>query len=65
MNTLKAKTTISCACCGCDLKRTKSIKVQAGTKEDAVKEGRQKFQKWVESLKGQQCKICKSISEGI
>ena len=61
MNTLKAKTTINCNTCGCSLKRTKSIKVEAANKEDATVEANEKFKTWLVSLKGKNCKICDSI----
>ena len=61
MNTLKAKTTISCNTCGCSLKRTKSIKVEALNKEEATIEANEKFKNWLKSLNGKNCKICDSI----
>lgn len=60
-NTIKAKTSISCETCGCKMRRTKSIKVTATTKEGAINEGREKFRQWVGSLSGQNCKTCQSI----
>jgi hypothetical protein len=61
MNTLKAKTKINCNTCGCTLNRTKSIKVTADNKEDALTQANDKINEWKESLKGQNCKVCKSI----
>tara|TARA_R110001606_G_scaffold185213_1_gene332459 strand:- start:311 stop:514 length:204 start_codon:yes stop_codon:yes gene_type:complete len=61
MNTLKAKTTINCNTCGCSLKRTKSIKVEASNKEEATIEASEKFKSWLKSLNGKNCKICDSI----
>ena len=46
MNALKAKTTIECETCGCDMKRTKTIQVAAFSKEEAVKEASEKVAKW-------------------
>ena len=61
MNVLKAKMTIHCTTCGCAMKRTKTIKVEADTKEEAMREGAAKANKWKASLKGQNCKVCASI----
>jgi hypothetical protein len=60
MNTLKAKTTIYCETCGCPMKRTKSIKVKSGIKDEAIEEAKKATDAWKNSLKGQNCKICKS-----
>ena len=38
MNTLKAKTTITCNTCGTKLKRVKSIKVYSDNKNEAIEE---------------------------
>lgn len=56
MNVLKANTTISC-----EMKRTKSIKVEASTKEEATLEAIDKVSAWKDSLKGKNCKTCQSI----
>ncbi len=61
MNTLKVKTKISCNTCGCALNRAKTIKVNAETFEDAKIEASEKINKWEESLKGKNCKVCESI----
>ena len=61
MNTLKAKTTIKCNTCSCTMKRTKSLKVESETKEEAQKEAQEKFNTWKLSLKNQNCKTCDSI----
>ena len=64
MNTIKVKTTIKCNTCGCSMKRSKSIKVQSEDKSEAIKEANEKTSSWVESLSGQNCRICKSIIQG-
>ena len=61
MNALKAKAKIHCATCGCSINRTKTIKVNASIKEEAIKEANIKVKKWTESLKKQNCNVCKSI----
>lgn len=61
MNALKAKATIECDTCGCDLKRTKTIQVEAFSKEEAIKEASEKIAKWKASLKGKNCAVCASI----
>ena len=61
MNALKVKTKISCNTCGCTLNRAKTIKVSATTQEDAKIEANEKINKWKESLKGKNCKVCESI----
>jgi len=61
MNTLKAKTTISCNCCGGKMKRVKSIKVVSIDKESAAIEAKEKLNLWQSSLIGQNCKVCASI----
>ncbi len=61
MNALKAKTNISCDTCGCSMKRSKSIKVEANSKEEAIKEANEKIAKWQASLKGKNCGVCASI----
>ena len=65
MNLLKAKTKISCDTCGCSMSRSKTIKVQASSKEEAIKEGNEKFAKWQASLKGSNCAVCASILKSI
>ena len=61
MNMLKAKTKISCDTCGCSMNRSKSIKVESGSKEEAIREANEKIAKWQRSLKGQNCAVCASI----
>lgn len=61
MNALKAKTTIECNTCGCTLKRTKTIMVEASVKEETIKEANEKIAKWKSSLKGKNCAVCSSI----
>jgi len=61
MNTLKASITIHCGACGVPLKRTKTIKVAADNKEDAIAEAQAKVKAWQASLVGQYCPVCKSI----
>lgn len=61
MNMLKAKTKISCDTCGCSMSRSKSIKVEANSKEEAIKEANEKIAKWQASLKGKNCGVCASI----
>lgn len=61
MNILKAKTTINCETCGCEMRRTTSIKVTAETKAEAIAEAREKAAEWQRSLVGQSCRVCKSI----
>jgi len=61
MNTLKAKATIKCHTCGCSMKRTKSIKVEAGTMDAAKAEAGRKVAEWTASLAGQSCRVCRSI----
>ena len=61
MNKLKVKTTIYCNTCGCPLKRTKTINVKAKTPGEAKKEAEDKIKIWLQSLKGQNCRVCASI----
>ena len=61
MNLLKAKTKISCDTCGCSMSRSKTIKVEANSKEEAIKEGNEKFAKWQASFRGSNCAVCASI----
>lgn len=61
MNLLKAKTKICCDTCGCAMSRSKTIKVEASSKEEAIKEANEKVAKWQESLKGKNCAVCASI----
>lgn len=61
MNSLKVKTKIICNTCGCTLRRSKTIKVNAETQEDAKIEAAVIITKWKESLKGKNCKVCESI----
>ncbi|QJD55187.1 hypothetical protein Psm1vBMR14_gp35c [Pseudomonas phage MR14] len=61
MNALKAKAKISCDTCGCTMNRTKTIRVEASVKEDAIKEASEKITKWKNSLKGKSCAVCASI----
>lgn len=61
MNTLRIKTKISCNTCCCTLPRTKAIKVEATTKEEAQLEAALKVMAWKQSLQGQNCKICAII----
>lgn len=61
MNKLKAKIKIYCNTCGCTMTRTKTIKVSATNKEDAIKEASQKIESWRKSLNGKNCKQCQTI----
>ena len=61
MNLLKSSYTIHCETCGCSLKRTKTFRVEAVTREEAIQEASAKIDKWRGSLKGQNCKVCDSI----
>lgn len=61
MSALKAKATIECDTCGCDLKRTKTIQVKAFSKQEAIQEANEKIEKWKASLKGTNCAVCASI----
>lgn len=65
MNTLKAKTKITCNTCGCTMKRIKTIKVYADNKESAIKEANKKIEQWKKSLVGQNCKTCQSVLNSI
>ena len=65
MNTLKIRTFINCATCGCRMLRVKSIKVSAHNSADALIEANNKVAKWKESLKGQNCRVCTSIITSI
>lgn len=64
-NSLKIKTKINCNTCGCSLNRTKTIKVNATTQEEAKIEANEKIKNWQQSLKGTSCKICASIIKEI
>jgi len=59
--TLKAKTTIQCAICGCGLPRVKSFKVEAVDVEAAKLEVSARVVEWKRSLAGQNCRVCESI----
>lgn len=61
MNTLKAKTQIECDTCCCKMSRSKTIKVEASSKEEAIKEANFKIAAWKASLKGKNCAVCASI----
>lgn len=61
MNMLKAKTQIECNTCCCKLNRSKTIQVEASSKEEAIKEANEKIAKWKDSLKGKNCSVCASI----
>ena len=61
MNALKAKATIHCNTCGCTMKRQKTIKVNAETKEEAMVEAKEKATEWRNSLSGANCRTCASI----
>lgn len=65
MNQLKAKITIECNTCGCQLKRTKTIKVEATNREDATKEADQKIKEWKSKLSNTNCKTCQSIIDDL
>ena len=65
MNSLKAKTKILCGTCGCTMRRTKTIKVAATNEADAKVEAREKIAAWTASLRGQDCKTCKSIKADV
>ena len=65
MNLLKAKTKISCDTCGCAMSRSKTIKVEASNKDDAMKEANEKLAKWKATLKGQNCAVCASILKSL
>lgn len=65
MNQLKVKTKISCYTCGCSLARSKTIKVEASNKEEAIQEANAKVAKWQASLKGQNCAVCSSILKSL
>lgn len=65
MNQLTVKTTIFCNTCGCAMKRSTAISVEAQDKESAIEEAKEKAQKWQKSLEGQNCKICKSILKSV
>jgi hypothetical protein len=61
MNILKIKTKIKCNTCNCTLNKTKTIKVNADTKEEAQAEATEKINEWKQSLNGKNCKVCESI----
>lgn len=61
MNALKAKTKIPCDTCGCTMSRSKTIQVEASSKEEAIKEANAKIAKWQATLKGKNCAVCASI----
>jgi hypothetical protein len=61
MNTLRVKTTINCDTCGCKLPRSTSIRVQATNIDAAKIEADARTSAWMESLKGQNCKVCRTI----
>lgn len=61
MNALKAKAKIFCNTCGCTLSRSKTIKVEASVKEEAIEEANEKVAKWTASLKGTNCAVCALI----
>ena len=65
MATLKAKTTIQCETCGCNMKRTKSFSVQSDVKANAIDEVRSLAATWKASLKGANCRVCQSIIDSI
>ena len=65
MNTLKVSTKIKCDTCGCSMKKTKTIKVDAIEKEEAIKEANNKIKEWESAMKGQSCKVCRSILESM
>lgn len=65
MNALKTKTTIYCETCGCPMRRTKTINVEAATKEEAIEEAKEKVSLWIKSLNGQNCQVCRSIMAGV
>lgn len=65
MNMLKAKTKIECNTCGCALSRSKTIQVEAFSKEEAIKEANEKIAKWKASLKGKNCAVCASILKSL
>ena len=60
-NTLKIKIKIKCDLCGCSLNRTKSIKVFADNKIDAIEEAKEKIEQYKKSLVGKNCKICQLV----
>jgi hypothetical protein len=43
------------------MKRVKTIKVEATTRDEAIVEANDKAREWQTSLKGQNCKVCASI----
>jgi ribosomal protein S26 len=59
--TLKAKTKISCDCCGASMPRVKSFKVGATDKQAAKAEAQDMIAQWQKSLIGQNCRVCQSI----
>ena len=61
MNTLKAKTTITCNTCGTKLKRVKSIKVYSDNENEAIEEANIKIKEWKKSMQDKNCRICESI----
>ncbi|MNC64846.1 hypothetical protein D3C75_1150810 [compost metagenome] len=65
MNLLKAKTKIECNTCGCTLNRSKTIAVEAVTKEEAIKEANVKIASWKLSLVGKNCAVCASIIKSL
>ena len=64
-NKLKVKVKITCNTCGCNMTSTKTIKVSANDKLSAKAEAQEKVNQWKQSLKGKNCKICKSILESL
>lgn len=65
MNALKVKTKIACNTCGCTVSRSKTIKVQAVSKVDAISEANEKIAKWQFELKGTNCAVCASILKSL
>lgn len=65
MSALKVKVKINCNTCGCDLARTKTIKVSATTQEEAKLEADLKIKEWTRGLDGENCKICTSILKDV
>jgi len=61
MNSLKIKKTIFCETCGCKIIKTKTIKVKSTTSDEAIIEAKKMSDKWSNSIKPQNCKICDSI----
>lgn len=63
MNSLKVRTMVPCRTCLSSMKKIKTMKVESENRKDAIEEVREKVLIWKESLKNQDCKICKSIKE--